>query len=258
MRTFSRKVLVANVAFMTAIAAVPNAMSAGIPVFDGANMSQTTISAIEAVAHTLKQIQQYQTQLQQYENQLQNTMAPAAFIWDDAVATMDQLRESIDTLNHFKAVLGGIDAYLGNFKDTAAYRNSPCYSPDRACTPGEWAAMNESQVLGSEAQQSATSALFKGLDKQQDSMQSDAAQLRRLQAAAQGAEGQMQAIGYANQLASQQANQLLQIRGLLMAQQNVIATRQKVQADREAREQAASEAHYRVPSTVSPRSSREF
>jgi hypothetical protein len=35
----------------------------------------------------------------------------------------------------------------------------------------------------------------------------------------------MQAIGYANQLASQQANQLLQIRGLLIAQQNAIATR---------------------------------
>jgi len=37
------------------------------------------------VAQTLKQIEQYQTQLQQYENMLQNTMAPAAYIWDQAL-----------------------------------------------------------------------------------------------------------------------------------------------------------------------------
>ncbi|MFZ1447153.1 MAG: conjugal transfer protein TrbJ, partial [Candidatus Dechloromonas phosphoritropha] len=51
----------------------------------------------------------------------------------------------------------------------------------------------------------------------------------------------MQAIGYANQLASQQANQLLQIRGLLIAQQNAIVTRNQVLADREAQEAAAGE-----------------
>ena len=37
------------------------------------------------MAQTLKQIEQYQTQLQQYENMLQNTMAPAAYIWDQAL-----------------------------------------------------------------------------------------------------------------------------------------------------------------------------
>lgn len=94
--------------------------------------------------------------------------------------------------------------------------------------------------LGSESQKKSTDALFKGLDKQQDSMQSDASQLQRLQSSAQGASGQMQAIGYANQLASHQSNQLLQIRGLLIAQQNVIATRNQALADREAKEEASS------------------
>jgi entry exclusion lipoprotein TrbK len=45
----------------------------------------------------------------------------------------------------------------------------------------------------------------------------------------------MQAIQYANQLASQQANQLLQIRGLLIAQQNALATRLQAEADRQRR-----------------------
>lgn len=62
---------------------------AGIPVIDGGNLVQNVMTAIESVAQTLKQIEQYQTQLQQYENMLQNTMAPAAYIWDQAQSTIN-------------------------------------------------------------------------------------------------------------------------------------------------------------------------
>ena len=65
-------------------------------------------------------------------------------------------------------------------------------------------------------------------------MRNDTRNLERLQGAAQGAQGQLQAIGYANQLASQQANQLLQIRSLLMAQQTAVGTRMQADADRKA------------------------
>jgi P-type conjugative transfer protein TrbJ len=212
--------------------------SAQLVVIDPANFAQTTISAAENVAQTLKQVQQYQTQLQQYQNMLQNTAAPTTQIWDRAQSTMNQLRGSIDTLNHYKGRLGGIDAFLAKTKDNAGYRATPCYSYN-GCTGAEWAAMKESDRFGSEAQKRANDALFKGLDMQQDALQSDAGQLQRLQASAQGASGQMQAIGYANQFASHQANQLLQIRALLIAQQNVIATRNAAIADREAKESAS-------------------
>lgn len=242
MKTLTKKGLAAKVALVMAISAVPGVMTpayAGIPVIDGANLTQAVMTAIENVAQTLKQIQQYQTQLQQYENMIQNTVAPAANIWDQAQSTMNNLRSSIDTLNYYKNTLGSIDNYLDKFQDTSYYRSSPCYTPS-GCTPAQWAAMADSQRLGSEAQKRATDALFRGLGKQQDAMQSDATQLQRLQSSAQGATGQMQAIGYANQLASHQANQLLQIRGLLIAQQNVLATRDKALADREAKQDAAA------------------
>jgi type IV secretion system protein TrbJ len=71
-------------------------------------------------------------------------------------------------------------------------------------------------------------------------MVNDAARLQQLQSGAQGAQGQVQAIGYANQLASHTANQLLQIRGLLISQQNVIATRNQALANKEAQEAAAA------------------
>lgn len=208
-------------------------------VIDAANVAQTTITARESISQTLRQIQQYQTQLQQYENMLRNTAAPTSNIWDQAQATMSQLRTSIDTLGYYKNTLGGVDTYLGKFKDMNTYQASRCFSYN-GCSQAEWEAMQASQRLGSEAQKKANDALFHGLDRQQDAMVADARQLERLQASAQGAQGQMQAIGYANQLASHQANQLLQIRALLIAQQNAITTRNQVLADREAQEAAAA------------------
>ena len=229
----------------------PAPAHAAVAVIDGANLTQTIVSATENVAQTLKQIEQYRTQLQQYENMLQNTMAPTAYVWDQAVTTMNRLRGAIDTLNYYKTQTGSLDAYLGKFQDVAYYRSSPCFSV--GCSKSEWDTMNRNAVqLGSEVQKRANDAMFRGLDRQQNAIEADARQLERLQSGAQGVNGQMQAIGFANQLASQQANQLLQIRALLIAQQNAEATRAQAVADREARTRAADERAFEgeyIPST---------
>jgi P-type conjugative transfer protein TrbJ len=237
-----QKFLAAKLALVVALSsALPvTPVQAGIPVIDGTNLSQNIMTAIESVAQTLKQIEQYSTQLQQYENQLQNTMAPAAYIWDQAQSTINGLMRATDTLNYYKTQLGSIDNYIGKFQDVAYYRGSPCFS-NAGCSPAERAAMLQNRTLAAESQKKANDALFKGLDQQQTNLQSDATRLRSLQSAAQGANGQMQAIGYANQLASQQANQLLQIRALLIAQQNAVATQMQAQADKDAQTQAADE-----------------
>ena len=228
---------------------------AGIPVIDGTNLAQNIMTAIESVAQTLKQIEQYRTQLQQYENMLQNTMAPAAYIWDQAQSTINGLMNAVDTLNYYKTQLGSMDSYLGKFQDVAYYRSSPCFNGTGGCTPAEQAAMAENRRLASESQKKANDALFKGLEQQQRNLTADARQLERLQSAAQGATGQMQAIGFANQLAANQANQLLQIRGLLIAQQNAATARMQAQADLEAQQQAAgaTSRESRIERTASPR-----
>ena len=81
------RLLAAKTALAAALAGsiIITPAQAGIPVIDGGNLVQNVMTAIESVAQTLKQIEQYQTQLQQYENMLQNTMAPAAYIWDQAL-----------------------------------------------------------------------------------------------------------------------------------------------------------------------------
>lgn len=215
------------------------AANAGIPVFDGSNLSQNIISAIEDIAQTGKQIEEYQTQLQQYENQLKNTLAPATYIWDKAQTTINKLVDATNTLENYKTRLGSLDNYLSKFQDVNYYKSSPCFS-SAGCTADEWDKLQQNERLASESQKKANDALFQGLDQQQTNLEADAITLERLQSDAEGATGQMQALGYANQLASQQSNQLLQIRALLIAQQNAVATKMQADADKEAREAAAS------------------
>lgn len=164
-------------------------------------------------------------------------MAPAAYIWDQAQRTINDLNQATNTLAYYQNQLGSLDAYLGKFQDVTYYRSSPCFSA-MGCSDAERAAMEENRRLASESQKRANDALFKGLEQQQDNLEADARQLTRLQSAAQGADGQLAAIGYANQLASNQANQLLQIRSLLIAQQNAEATRLASELDDSARGEA--------------------
>ncbi len=219
---------------------ISSSSQAGIPVVDGTNLSQNILSAVEAVAQTAKQIQQYQLQLQQYENQLKNTLVPKNHVWDQAQATISDLTQATNTLAYYQQQLGSLNAYLGKYQDVTFYRNSPCFS-GAECTSIQRDKILENQRLASESQKKANDALILSLSKQQQYLESDAQQLVRLQAAAQGADGQLAAIGYSNQLASSQINQLLQIRSLLIAQQNAFAAQIQSQSDKEALHQASRE-----------------
>lgn len=255
----STKILAAKIRLLAlgGIMAHASPVWSGIPVADGVNLQQNIISAMEAVTQTAKQIQQYQSQLQQYENMLQNTMAPASYIWDQAQSTINDLTQATNTLAYYQNQLGSLDEYLGKFQDVAYYRSSPCFSSS-GCSEMERTAMIQNRRLASESQKKANDALFNNLALQQDNLQTDARQLQRLQSAAQGADGQMAAIGYANQLASNQANQLLQIRSLLIAQQNAVGARMQADADKEALQQAAHEALFDFGSPTDRSQNRGF
>ena len=243
MKSLAAKTVLAGAITLGAI----QGAQAGIPVIDSGNLEQNMTTALESVAQTLKQVEQYakqveqyQTQLQQYENQLQNTAAPAAYIWDQANATINKLVEAQDMLAYYQNRAGSLDAYLAKFQDAAYYRGSPCFNGG-GCTAEAREAMAENRRMSNQAQKEANAAMFKGLAQQQENMQADALQLERLQSAATTADGQMKAIQYANQLASHQSNQLLQIRGLMVAQQNAKVAQQQEDQNRKAIELAAGE-----------------
>ncbi len=227
--------------FSLAIGTLTLPAQAGIPVVDAGNLTQNVLTAIENVSQTLTLVQQYQSQLQQYEDQLKNSLAPASFVWSKAQATMKQLDGAINTLNYYKQQAGSLDKYLARYKDLRQYQSSPCFSAG-GCSDKERAALLENRQRASEAQKRANDAMFRGLEKQQASLNSDASKLSELQRSAQGAQGRLEAIQYANQFASQQTSQLMQIHALLIAQQNALATKNEAEVDRAAQQTAASKA----------------
>ena len=214
-------------------------VSAGIPVIDGVNVTQSTISAINNAAQVAKQIEQYKKQLEQYENMLQNTVAPAAYIWSEVNDVIGKVVQAQQTLDYYKNQSGSIDNYLSKYQNVNYYRNSPCFTLG-GCSEAERFALNNSRAENSDAVRRANADVIKSVDQQQKTLNTDASKLQSLQAQATTATGQMQALQAANQLAAAQGNQLLQIRGMLLAQNQAASTLAQAQADRQAQEDAAS------------------
>ena len=215
-------------------------------VYDPSNFAQNITTAISEVTQELKQVEQYTTQLrelmtakQQLDDMVQNSKQLTKFSWDDAQGTITQLLGITNTIDNYKNQLGSFDSFLGQFQLIDYYRNLPCIGAN-SCTVADLAKLAEVDRLSSEARKKANDALFRGIDQQQ-TLQKDSAHLRELQQAAQSSTGRLQALQAANELASEQTNQLLQIRGLLVAQQNALATQMAVQNDKEARAIALEE-----------------
>lgn len=234
----AKKVSLATLAF-AALTASPS--SAQFAVIDVASVKQNTVTAVKAVAQTAKQIEQYRTQLQQYENQLKNTLAPVASVWSEAQSTINGLQNQVNSLNQLTRQTGGVDAYLSQFQNPNYYRSSPCFTSS-GCTAEQRAAFGSSQRAKQQLLMASNDGVLRGISNQQTRLQQEARRLESMQNNAQGAEGQMQALGYANQFAANQANQLLALREQLMAQQAAAAALDQARLDELAMRNAASTA----------------
>lgn len=213
-----------------------SAISGGIPVMDSTNLTQNIMGVLQNVMQTMKQVKEYQTQMDQYQTQLQNTLSPSTFVWDDAQGTIMDILGTIDTLSTYKQQVGDLDSYLNKFRDMNYYENllNDGYSQD------EIDQLYGIDALGSETKREANNALIRTVDNQQASLQADADQLQDIQSQAEGSQGQMEAMQSTNMLLSNISNQLLQMRGLLIAQNNALAEMRKDRIDKEARQRAAS------------------
>lgn len=214
-------------------------MGAGIPVIDAGNLTQNILSAMEAVNQTLKQIEQYETQLQQYENQLKNTAGPAFEIWDRANETIDNLNNAMKKLEYYKNQIGTFDDFLANYRSIDNYRTMPCIS-DGKCDAQDLENIDKIKYFNLESTRKSQEAAFATIRDQQKSLSNDAKQLSKLQNAVAGADGQMASLQYGNQLASNLANQLIQMRALLVTQYNAITTKEAAEHNKTTQESAIS------------------
>jgi len=224
-----RKVLT-TVALVIVAALPATSPATGIPVLDVSNLVQNTTTALKQVAAYAQQVQQYQLQLQQYANQVRNTLAPAAQIWQTAQGTMNSVMGTVNMFQNGSQLQG----YLSQFQNVNYWLSAP---------PTAYTY----QTAGSVAQKLANDAMVKGIVQQQAQIQADAANLQRLQSQASTADGQMKALTAANELAALQQEQLLEIRALLLQEQQALAARNATLANDEAMREAATKQFFNVP-----------
>lgn len=235
--TLAAKVFL-SVGISCGIAVISLPAMAGIPVIDGTNLSQNIVTALETVAQYTQQIQQYETQLQQYENMLTNTAALPDQTWSQVQGTINGLTNAMQGLNSMTNSAGSIQSYLAKFGNTNTYASQPCFNGS-TCTPAQLAAIQDNNATGNAGVKSATDSELQALQQQQASLTTDAANVQQLQSSASGASGQKAAMDAANQLAASQANQLVQIRALLVAAQTAQAAQLEQQNSLEAQQAAA-------------------
>lgn len=221
-------------ACVLSLSVVGSVMATGIPVVDVLTVAQTTISAMENVAMTAKQIEQYQTQLQQLEWQIKNSTNPSSYLWDDASYTISRLLRAVDTLKQYQDQAGGLKAFLDKFGNVDTYKDCP----NRANCRYQY---SDVVSAGSVAQKQANDAMYQGIALQQDQLVTDANNLAKLQRSAEGAAGQLEAIQVANQFASHQSQQLMQLRSLLMQQNAAAVARMQTENAKESVRQAADD-----------------
>jgi type IV secretion system protein TrbJ len=222
------KIVVITIAL--ALAALPISSPGTMPVIDYSNLTQNVTTALHQVMGYAQQVQQYQLQLQQYANQVRNTVAPVAQVWQAAQGTMNSVMGTVGMFQNGSA----LQNYLNQFQNVNYWLSAP---------PGNYTY----QTAGSVAQKQANDALVRGIAAQQQQIQKDAATLQQLQSQASTADGQMKALMAANQLAALQQEQLLQIRELLLQEQQALVARNQTLANDDAMREAATKKFFQFP-----------
>jgi P-type conjugative transfer protein TrbJ len=171
---------------------------------------------------------------------VKNTVAPVAWVWNEATQTYQTFRSYADMLQYY-AKGGGVEGYLSTFQSVAYYAGSPCFTA-QGCSWAEIQAIHDRERAASEAEKRANDAQIRGVSLGQDQLQQDAADLMAVQKAAQSSQGRNEMLGASNQLAAANANNLLAVRALLLQQQAAENARAATLANREAIQHVADQA----------------
>jgi P-type conjugative transfer protein TrbJ len=194
------------------------------------------------------QLQQYQLQLQQYINMVTNTIAIPQELWSTVQGDIMQ----VQALSNAASLLSGNSSSLiSRLQSASTYVNQVGNQvTNLASIPNQ--IIGYQQTIGNNL-----STMGKALGLQQGQEANNASLLVALQQHSQSAAGQMQAIQAGNELAHQQATQLMQIQATLMNTAQMQATQMAVDADRQAVFDAALQ-HFNSPPPVETTGHRQW
>jgi|GEM_PF-1702229 len=226
---------------ITASITATTAEASGIPTVDVVAIAQAVLEVMESIQQTTTMIDQYQTQMQQYENQLRHSLAPAAYIWEQYSVTKNKLEAAQGMLDVYDRQLGGLEGYLGQFKDVNWYKRSPCFSKN-GCTPEELKAMRELKERMDKTQIDTNIAVVQSAADYQKATKQHTDHLAKIKQQASSAQGELQAIGATNQFAGFQGDQLISINSQLATLTQLLVAQKQAEEDRQRQLEAADEA----------------
>lgn len=215
----------------------------------GGTATPTPSHAQMLVIDVIAELNTYMTYLQtlySYTEQMnewqENVDSLSGYVESPFEENVNGILDVVDLVDSHMGEYGGIGAYLNLFQEVPAYRLTPCFSQSARCTQARILELMRTSEIGIQGIKRANDSVFRGIEAQQRNLRQDAARLRMMQGSVTGRRlGRNAQIQAAAQLASEQANQLLQIRTLLIAQQQLQAAQAQLQQDREARGHALSE-----------------
>ena len=218
-------------------AAAPLAFGTMI-VYDPANhatgvvqLSQQITTATQNVASVLKQVdqyalqvQQYQRQLLQYAQQMKDAALPVSQIYGQVQKTMSDMMGLVN-----QAQGGQMLAYLQQYRDLNGWlQSNGYYNPNTI-------------QQGYALQKSTNDTALQMAQAQRQALLSDAQRFQALQTAAGSADGEDKLLSYANQIAAEQTQQLMQMRALCNQMLEEAAARDAAMANRQAMMDAATQ-----------------
>ena len=206
-RTMKLRSTLAAFATIGLMAAAAGPASAQLTVFDPANVTQSTVSALQNVAAVEKQITQYELQVQQFEAQQLNLASPLTQIYGLALQDIQGAQNDVNGFNN-----------LANGSSMQSYLQR--LSQPTASTPANSQALLTLQYGQLQSQVTGGQTLATHIQNQGQSLQSV------LQGCSANATGTTQTTGCLNQVQGLNTQAMLELEGLVNTQMQTQAAQQ--------------------------------
>lgn len=190
-------------------------------------MMQQLLGYAKQLQQTETQLQQYSTQLQQYANMVQNTVTVPQQIYSSAMSDMQRVQSIMNTGSQLSFSNPG--ASMGTFSS---------FLTSTSGLPGNLTAQSQQYAAWSNQAKDSITAAMKAISTQNSQLTADNATMNQLQAQAGAAQGQMQAIQNSAEISAQGVRETEKLRQLMMAQIQLEANQQSIQAQQAAQAQA--------------------
>lgn len=182
---------------------VPQKAAAGGPLVIPATEFTQILNHIQLLFQYEQQVQQYSTQLQQYQTQLKNAATLPTQSFGPIQQDLMGLQQSVQGGQAISYAMGNLDSQFTSKFGGYGYHPTQNYAQDYA---------NLAQTSLDSTQHALDAA---GLQSSQFSTEQGL--LDQLNTMSQSSDGQLQAVQVGNQIASEQIQQLMKLRELMMA-----------------------------------------